>query len=146
MRTQLTTGTILAGLLMVAPALAAQQGQQAGQQSQYQSGQQSQAGQGQRQAQRQKGADQSVMLKMSSESVSTIQQTLQDQGFYKGQIDGQWGPNTQQALRAFQEQQGFDGEGQLDFQTIVALNLDVPQLAEAEQQQQSGQSGQGQSQ
>ena len=136
MRKQLTSAAALAALLMAGPAIGAQQGM--GQQSQSQYGGQQMQGQPGQQGQmhRQQAAEQNVPLKMSGESIRTIQQTLQEQGFYKGQVDGQWGPGTQQALRQFQQQKGIQSQGQMDFQTMAALDLDLQQLAQSEQQAQ----------
>lgn len=75
--------------------------------------------------------DQSVTMQMSGASVLEIQKALQQQGHYKGELDGLWGPRTAQALREFQQQQGVEGEG-LTFDTLAALDLDLQQLAEAE--------------
>ncbi|MFA7431081.1 MAG: peptidoglycan-binding domain-containing protein [Rhodospirillaceae bacterium] len=48
----------------------------------------------------------------SSESIRMMQQALQNEG-YQLQVDGIWGPNTQQALNQFQERQqqmGMSGQ------------------------------------
>jgi Putative peptidoglycan binding domain/FecR protein len=58
--------------------------------------------------------------------VRNVQQALDAKGFDVGPIDGVLGPRTQGALRAFQAQQGLERSGQLDEQTITALNLPNP--------------------
>jgi hypothetical protein len=55
--------------------------------------------------------------------VRTAQQALEAKGFPLGPIDGVLGPRTAGALRAFQAQQGLPRSGQLDDETIKALNL-----------------------
>jgi peptidoglycan hydrolase-like protein with peptidoglycan-binding domain len=58
-----------------------------------------------------------------SAEVRQAQQALKDKGFDVGQIDGQMGPHTQQALRSFQQQQNIQSSGQLDQQTLAALGV-----------------------
>lgn len=58
--------------------------------------------------------------------VRNVQQALGAKGFDVGPIDGVLGPRTQGALRAFQAQQGLARSGQLDEETIAALNLPSP--------------------
>lgn len=55
--------------------------------------------------------------------IHSAQQALVIKGFDVGPIDGLLGARTQAALRAFQAQQGLRQSGQLDDQTIGALNL-----------------------
>jgi peptidoglycan hydrolase-like protein with peptidoglycan-binding domain len=56
---------------------------------------------------------QSVML--------AVQNQLARWGFYRGEIDGQPGPDTIRAIRDFQEQSGFWPSGKLDNWTLQAL-------------------------
>jgi peptidoglycan hydrolase-like protein with peptidoglycan-binding domain len=56
--------------------------------------------------------------------VRNVQQALQDKGFDVGSIDGVMGPRTEAALREFQQRQGLKGSGQLDQETLAALNVD----------------------
>lgn len=58
-------------------------------------------------------------------TVQQIQQKLNDQGFKAGPVDGKFGPKTQEALRKFQEKQGFQPTGQIDEQTMAALGVQV---------------------
>lgn len=76
--------------------------------------------------------DQDVGLQISGDSVAMIQQVLQQQGHYQAEIDGLWGPQTEQAIRQFQDKQGIEADGQLGFETLAALNLDLQQLAAAD--------------
>jgi hypothetical protein len=57
-------------------------------------------------------AGQATEAQQSSESIRMMQQALQNEGF-EVQIDGIWGPNTEQALQRFQERQqqmGMSGQ------------------------------------
>jgi peptidoglycan hydrolase-like protein with peptidoglycan-binding domain len=58
-----------------------------------------------------------------SSTVRNVQQALQDKGYDVGPIDGVMGPRTQSALREFQQQQGLTRSGQLDQQTMSALDV-----------------------
>lgn len=57
------------------------------------------------------------------ETVRQAQQALQEKGHDPGPIDGQMGPNTQQALQSFQQAQGLQATGQLDTETLGALGI-----------------------
>lgn len=54
--------------------------------------------------------------------VREIQQQLQSQG-YNVQPDGIFGPNTRQALRQFQQDQGIQASGRVDTNTLAALGV-----------------------
>jgi peptidoglycan hydrolase-like protein with peptidoglycan-binding domain len=60
----------------------------------------------------------------ADEQTQAVQQTLKDQGFYYGTVDGQGGPETDAAIRRFQIRQGLDVTGKLDTQTLAALNVE----------------------
>ena len=55
--------------------------------------------------------------------VRSAQQSLNDRGFNAGPVDGQWGPNTQAAVRDFQQANGLAQTGNLDSSTINALGV-----------------------
>src|SRR5215472_18652823 len=42
---------------------------------------------------------------------------------YKGQVDGVWGPQTKSAVRQYQQRHNLTATGQLDSQTLAALNV-----------------------
>jgi peptidoglycan hydrolase-like protein with peptidoglycan-binding domain len=69
---------------------------------------------------------------VSSSFVQNVQQALQQRG-HNINPDGIWGPDTYQALRDFQQQEGLQPSGQIDQQTIAALNLEQTQTASAQQ-------------
>lgn len=86
--------------------------------------------------------------------MAQIQQQLQNEGLYNGPIDGQFGDQTQAALAAWQRQQGLQPTGQLNAQTLAAMDIEamasqqqqaeIPQ--QQQQQQQTGQQPQAQPQ
>ena len=59
----------------------------------------------------------------ADEQTQAVQQTLKDQGFYYGDVDGQGGPETDAAIRRYQIRQGLDVTGKMDEQTLSSLNL-----------------------
>lgn len=61
---------------------------------------------------------------LSSNQVQDVQQSLKDQGFTVA-VDGVWGPNTQAALREFQQANSLDASGTLDQSTMTALNVTI---------------------
>jgi peptidoglycan hydrolase-like protein with peptidoglycan-binding domain len=57
----------------------------------------------------------------SSDNVRQAQEALQDQGLYKGQVDGKMGPQTKHAIAQFQKQKGLKQTAQLDQPTMNDL-------------------------
>ena len=51
------------------------------------------------------------------------QTLLRRRGFYKGEIDGVYGPNLEFSVRAFQSRLGIPPNGRLDMDTLAALGL-----------------------
>ncbi len=58
-----------------------------------------------------------------SPQVKQLQQSLQQQGFYSGSVDGDFGPATKAAVIAFQKSKGIDTDGIVGEKTWTALNL-----------------------
>ncbi len=52
-----------------------------------------------------------------------VQQQLAKRGFYKGAIDGKFGPATKSALSRFQHQNGLQETGRIDEPTLMALGF-----------------------
>ncbi|HEY9539703.1 MAG TPA: peptidoglycan-binding domain-containing protein, partial [Kiloniellaceae bacterium] len=52
-----------------------------------------------------------------------IQLLLEEAGHSPGPVDGQWGPRTQRALAAFQNDQGLRPSGKPDAATLDALGF-----------------------
>lgn len=65
----------------------------------------------------------SAGMATSSEDIQKLQQALKDRGQDPGTVNGVMTPQTQQALRAFQAQQGLNATGTLDAQSRTALGL-----------------------
>lgn len=65
-----------------------------------------------------------VYSDLSAEEIRIIQQALVANG-YQIDVDGVFGPETQQALIAFQRRNGFAASGRIDSQTLVALNVNI---------------------
>lgn len=73
-------------------------------------------------------ADQSAQITNNPNAVRQIQQALRDQGS-DIQVDGVWGPNTEQALMEFQKDKGqTSATGQPDQETLQALDIDLSQM------------------
>jgi peptidoglycan hydrolase-like protein with peptidoglycan-binding domain len=54
-------------------------------------------------------------------TVRQVQTELKRQGFYKGAIDGEMGPQTKSAIKEFQQKQGLMESAELDPQTLDRL-------------------------
>lgn len=57
------------------------------------------------------------------ERYQQIQQALADRGYFKGQVNGQWGDDSIDALTRFQTDQKLDNDGHLSALTLAALGL-----------------------
>lgn len=63
-----------------------------------------------------------VLLGDTGADVTTVQQRLAALGYYQGAVDGQFGPQTEAALIAFQQAQGLKPDGIVGTATFSALN------------------------
>lgn len=52
-----------------------------------------------------------------------IQRALVDKGYFHGQIDGNWGADSADAMKRFQADQDLDADGKLSSLSIIALGL-----------------------
>src|SRR5256885_16135335 len=59
----------------------------------------------------------------SGPDVTALQQRLKDLGFDPNGVDGNYGPGTQKAVRAFQQAKGLDVDGQVGPGTRAALQM-----------------------
>lgn len=57
------------------------------------------------------------------ERYQQIQQALADRGYFKGQVNGQWGDDSTDAMRRFQADQKIDNDGKIDSLSLNALGL-----------------------
>ena len=60
---------------------------------------------------------------MQRDIVSSAQRTLSRRGYYRGSIDGTFGPPLEFSLRAYQAKVGLPVTGRLDLETLAALEL-----------------------
>ena len=60
---------------------------------------------------------------LTPDMIRNVQQALQQDGKYQGRVDGVWGPGTQAAVRTYQQQHDMNATGQLDQDTLAAMNL-----------------------
>lgn len=54
-----------------------------------------------------------------------VQERLQQEGYYEGEIDGIYGPMTREALRRYQQSQDLQATGTLDRETSRAMGIDA---------------------
>ncbi|MBV8736043.1 MAG: peptidoglycan-binding protein [Alphaproteobacteria bacterium] len=59
--------------------------------------------------------------RLSRDEIKQIQSNLKQDGLYRGNVDGIDGPETHQALRAYQQQNGLSVTGRPDQQTVASL-------------------------
>ena len=57
---------------------------------------------------------------LSKDEIRQVQQALDQKGFKAGQPDGVLGPETKNAIKEFQQKQGWNATGELDGQTLAA--------------------------
>ena len=57
-----------------------------------------------------------------SEAVRTVQRRLKELGFYKGSADGDFGPATEEAVKAFQKANGLTPDGKVGEKTLAKMN------------------------
>jgi peptidoglycan hydrolase-like protein with peptidoglycan-binding domain len=68
--------------------------------------------------------------RLNRTEVRHIQQALDTKGFSTRRADGRWGPETEAALRKFQQQQNIQGDGQLNHETLAALGVNLSNRSE----------------
>ena len=82
-----------------------------------------QPGSNQAPAAQQSTQDQSNAANLSKDEIRQAQQALDQKGFKAGQPDGVLGPETKNAIKDFQQKQGWNATGELDSQTLSALGV-----------------------
>jgi peptidoglycan hydrolase-like protein with peptidoglycan-binding domain len=81
---------------------------------------------------------------LSSSQVHEIQQALEDRGDSSVRVNGEWGPDTEAALKNFQKSENMISQtGQLDFATLLALGLDPLSFGLAGASETTGQAPRG---
>lgn len=133
MKKQILLPSVLAAALAAGSAYAAGTGEQSGMQQTDMGGQQQQQAAGTQEQGYDPArvgvggvaADRSAQITNNTDAVTQIQQALQQEG-HDVAVDGIWGPNTEQALRDFQEQQGIaEPDGRPGEETLQALDIDL---------------------
>lgn len=66
-----------------------------------------------------------VPLYAGADTLRAMQRELSAEGHDAGAIDGQWGENTREALRAFQRERELEPTGTLTLPTLAALGIDI---------------------
>ena len=84
---------------------------------------------------------QSQSAEQSPDLVKQAQEKLSALGKDVGTPDGQLGQKTQQALQEFQQENGLQPSGQLDSQTLAALDIDQSSAATGGSASESSSSG-----
>jgi peptidoglycan hydrolase-like protein with peptidoglycan-binding domain len=69
---------------------------------------------------------------LSEADIRRVQETLKSEGYDVGAVDGVWGPNTEDALRAFQQAKGIPATGRLNEDTVLALGFSTSEFAAGE--------------
>jgi peptidoglycan hydrolase-like protein with peptidoglycan-binding domain len=119
-----------ASALAISPAMAQQGGGQQG------------VGSGNQVLQQEEAQGSGANLQISPSTVRQIQQALNQGGYDVGEVDGNWGQQTQEAVRNFQQAQGLEPTGQPNLRTLSALGINVGGQAMQGAQAQAPQSGQ----
>ncbi|HSJ95811.1 MAG TPA: peptidoglycan-binding domain-containing protein, partial [Myxococcota bacterium] len=63
-------------------------------------------------------------------TVLEVQRALASRGFEVGRVDGVWGPESQSALRDFQQDQRLETSGRINERTLAALDVEPPGAGE----------------
>lgn len=66
-----------------------------------------------------------MLSRMSAATRRDVEQSLSDEGFQPGDIDGEWDEQTTAALENFQEEMGLDTTGEIDNDTLSALGIEA---------------------
>jgi membrane-bound lytic murein transglycosylase B len=62
---------------------------------------------------------------LSKDEIQQVEQALDQKGFKSGQPDAVLGPETKNAIKEFQQKQGWNATGELDNQTLSALGVSI---------------------
>ncbi|HLH42968.1 MAG TPA: peptidoglycan-binding domain-containing protein [Bryobacteraceae bacterium] len=65
----------------------------------------------------------SVQQQPTPERYKEIQQALADKGYFTGAVDGNWGPDSVDALKRFQHDQNLPEDGKIGSLALIALGL-----------------------
>jgi peptidoglycan hydrolase-like protein with peptidoglycan-binding domain len=65
---------------------------------------------------------------LSPDAVRAVQGKLNALAGFQGQANGAWGPDSEAALRSFQQNNGLQVTGQMNQATAATMGLDIPSL------------------
>ncbi len=65
----------------------------------------------------------SYQLHPDPERYQEIQKALADRGYFKGEVNGQWGDDSVDALRRFQADQKLQADGKINSLSLIGLGL-----------------------
>lgn len=68
------------------------------------------------------GASADRVANLDASTIESVQSSLKDEG-HNVSVDGVWGPRTAAALREFQQSKDLPVTGQIDTQTLAALDI-----------------------
>jgi hypothetical protein len=60
---------------------------------------------------------------VSADMIRKVQSTLQQNGDYKGRVDGVWGPQTESGVRTWQQGHNLTSSGEIDMATLQSMNI-----------------------
>jgi peptidoglycan hydrolase-like protein with peptidoglycan-binding domain len=66
--------------------------------------------------------------RLSAAEIRNLQARLGQLGYYRGPVDGVWGPGMQSALQRFQQSSGIQVSGRLNRQSVTAMGLNPDDL------------------
>lgn len=64
-----------------------------------------------------------VCLGQNGENVAAIQKALANQGFYSGEVNGNYNLETRKAVKKYQKSNGLESSGEADFETLASLGI-----------------------
>jgi hypothetical protein len=62
-------------------------------------------------------------MQPAPERYQEIQKALADRGYFKGEANGQWGPDSVDALQRFQTDQKIPNDGKINSLSLIGLSL-----------------------
>ena len=75
-------------------------------------------------------AEQPQERRLNPTEVRNLQVRLRQLGYYRGPVDGEWGPGMQAALQRFQQSSGIQVSGRLNPQSVTAMGLNPDDLSQ----------------
>ena len=68
----------------------------------------------------------SAQVRPTAQRYREIQQALAGKGYFQGAVDGNWGPDSIDALKRFQREQKLVDDGKIGSLSLIALGLGSP--------------------